>query len=1110
MSIDVSQKAKLILCLDKPSHLRTSDDLDVIYNCLKLIKSYSGLHPYLLQQMCLEVQYEHLKERIVVYQGGKPEKNCYVVMSGSLIIVERDNLPEILNQNFHLRETVFQPLITEGCAFGNNFRLNNNNHQIKPFSINLLDSKAVVTQEDCELLYMDQKIFQEIWSKNEKFLRDLNLSRDISVMDNNVRNMSIETGGSSGLPDDANMQNLSVPVRTTNPGHNPSIINAAFFIYKSSKSLLVSLPSNASSSSTGNTNTGKIGSAKSTSQQVMIGEDMVSWMKQLIKINSRLLAIGIWQVLLEECILVSLTSPYCLRDSANDYYVFVDDFYHGCCGSSGAAGNKSIQTCDDLETAVNYLMKPAPDALFRMILHKSSKERNKEEFEFIYGELLHIKALSHLSSMVKRQLSSVLMYEIHPFAGKMLFYQGSEGNSWYIIVKGSVDVHIKGKGVVCRLRTNDDFGKLALVNNSPRAASIILRENDCHFLKIDKEDFNRILRDVEINTVRLTEHGKDVLLFEKRITDSPGRKSSLMPAATNSSGYYMYSVMAGTPEKIIDHLLENRIDTNKSYASILDRVGTIPDPMLETFILTYFAFLTNHGLCSLLLVYFQNFNDQMSNEGRATPIEDKEHEKVVLLRKTRVIHFLYWWCRISDGAFFEDHVIQSFTENLLNVLSIEKKSSSTILNKEFLALNCLLEQFQKTEMAASKKISQRGKFSKHHQTASKNSTAANQQLIDIPPIKGKDLTTFTVYFASNKSCILRLPVDSTVQQIIETVAKHENIPVTNLCLCEVKSDGERVVFDMDDVGIMYNLSVNGRIFLMNYEEYKENCFDERDDCSPSNSKSESNNIFDSTSIDELAFHMTYFDWQLFKNIHVYELLFKVLGRSKFGRITANLDSFIRQFTNIQYWVVTEICQCQNAQRRVNIVKKMIKLASRLSELKNISSSFAVLMGLNNSAVARLQLTTWDRLSNKHRKLFQDLCSLLDPTRNHCAFRQYLKKTPPPIIPFFAIMLKDLTFINEANKTYFDDNMINFEKMQMYAASMHQFLHCRARPMIFENSTSMKRDKLSNSVDLQNFVRGFKCHDDQKVLTQMSLGIEAKQPIVNNNSSPGEFGGDNVH
>lgn len=108
-----------------------------------------------------------------------------------------------------------------------------------------------------------------------------------------------------------------------------------------------------------------------------------------------------------------------------------------------------------------------------------------------------------------------------------VFHQGEEGTSWYIILKGSVNVVIYGKvcyltfklkyeenqvisilnwsnshrpvccvtqGVVCTLHEGDDFGKLALVNDAPRAASIVLREDNCHFLRVDKEDFNRILR----------------------------------------------------------------------------------------------------------------------------------------------------------------------------------------------------------------------------------------------------------------------------------------------------------------------------------------------------------------------------------------------------------------------------------------------------------------------------------------------------------------------------------------------------------------------------------------------------------------------------------------
>ncbi len=47
------------------------------------------------------------------------------------------------------------------------------------------------------------------------------------------------------------------------------------------------------------------------------------------------------------------------------------------------------------------------------------------------------------------------------------------------------------EGVVCTLQEGDDFGKLALVNDAPRAATISLCEDNSQFLRVDKNDFNR-------------------------------------------------------------------------------------------------------------------------------------------------------------------------------------------------------------------------------------------------------------------------------------------------------------------------------------------------------------------------------------------------------------------------------------------------------------------------------------------------------------------------------------------------------------------------------------------------------------------------------------------
>jgi len=53
--------------------------------------------------------------------------------------------------------------------------------------------------------------------------------------------------------------------------------------------------------------------------------------------------------------------------------------------------------------------------------------------------------------------------------------------------------------------------RLHCCHNTPSLS----RDERCHFLRVDKEDFNRILRDVEAKTERLKENGRDVLVLEK-------------------------------------------------------------------------------------------------------------------------------------------------------------------------------------------------------------------------------------------------------------------------------------------------------------------------------------------------------------------------------------------------------------------------------------------------------------------------------------------------------------------------------------------------------------------------------------------------------------------
>lgn len=59
-----------------------------------------------------------------------------------------------------------------------------------------------------------------------------------------------------------------------------------------------------------------------------------------------------------------------------------------------------------------------------------------------------------------------------------------------------------------------------------------------------------------------------------------------------------------------------------------------------------------------------------------------------------------------------------------------------------------------------------------------------------------------------------------------------------------------------------------------------------------------------------------------------EFIYLVFGRERFSKITSNLDHLIRRFNEIQYWVITEVCNEPNLQKRVKILSKFIKIAAQ--------------------------------------------------------------------------------------------------------------------------------------------------------------------------------------
>ncbi|XP_030203690.1 rap guanine nucleotide exchange factor 5 [Gadus morhua] len=140
------------------------------------------------------------------------------------------------------------------------------------------------------------------------------------------------------------------------------------------------------------------------------------------------------------------------------------------------------------------------------------------------------------------------------------------------------------------------------------------------------------------------------------------------------------------------------------------------------------------------------------------------------------------------------------------------------------------------------------------------------------------------------------------------------------------------------------------------------------------------------------------------------------------------------------------------------------------------------MGLNTASVSRLN-QTWEKCPGKFKKLFSELELITDPSLNHKAYREAFKRMKPPKIPFMPLLLKDITFIHEGNKT-FHDNLVNFEKLHMIADTVRLIRHCQSDQPGNEVTGG-------DSAELRACVHCLHIIDNQQTLFELSHKLEPR-------------------
>ena len=99
---------------------------------------------------------------------------------------------------------------------------------------------------------------------------------------------------------------------------------------------------------------------------------------------------------------------------------------------------------------------------------------------------------SHLDENERSDIFDA-MFPVNALPGEVIIQQGDEGDNFYIIDSGEVEVYVNGEKMVT-IGEGGSFGELALIYGTPRAATVkASSSSDVKLWGIDRDSYRRIL-----------------------------------------------------------------------------------------------------------------------------------------------------------------------------------------------------------------------------------------------------------------------------------------------------------------------------------------------------------------------------------------------------------------------------------------------------------------------------------------------------------------------------------------------------------------------------------------------------------------------------------------
>ncbi|CAB1320652.1 unnamed protein product [Coregonus sp. 'balchen'] len=453
--------------------------------------------------------------------------------------------------------------------------------------------------------------------------------------------------------------------------------------------------------------------------------------------------------------------------------------------------------------------------------------------------------------------------------------------------------------------------------------------------------------------------------------------------------------------------------------------------------------MTTNDLCQALLGHYSS--KRVHGQGQ-------EEGKEALYRKRKVLHLVAHWTRLYKDFLREDEHIKAFMKTL----------SRCVLEDlyEFPSLEKDMKEFQKL-LRRRHTVDECPPQQKSKPLFQQLSLKENSLPLRFPQADTKEVLCRVYVSADSYLCVYTHSLLS-VAELLRIVGQKMDRPEEDMVLVTHTPTGERRMLQAGQYVYSETLTPQSKLVVCRR--------DLTHIMAPLTDSELSRRTVRLLGINtwDMAAVLTQLDWNLFNSMHEQELVYSTMSCGTGGSHREGLSVLLQRCNEVQQWVMSEVLMCVSLNKRVQLLKKFIKIAAHCKAQRNLNSAFAIIMGLNTAAVSRLNITMGEGR---------------DPSLNHKAYRDAFKKMKPPKIPFMPLLLKDITFIHEGNKT-FHDNLVNFQKLHMIADTVRLIRHCQSDQLGNEVVGS-------NSAEVRASVHYLHIIDNQQTLFQLSHKLEPR-------------------